>query len=199
MKKAVLIGLLLIIAADFVCAREKTVKGCTGGMMVHTGYLSGCDNPYDYNTKGVTFGVGGLARVQLGNHFRVGFEGYVSTLGLKENISSGSHNKVFWTGLLCDWFWKSGRFYPYAGVTVGGGMETSYLMFSGDKSDWLPEPSAVFHKEAFLAFDPFVGIEYELRRTIRLNFKLDYLVGYNSEGFNRPSGPRLYIGIIFAH
>lgn len=178
---------------------RKAIKGFSGGMMVHTGYLTGCDNPYNYNPSGATFGIGGVAKIHLTQHFRVGFEGYFSNMGLKKEVQSGSFNKLFWTGALVDWFWKAGKFYPYVGATVGGGMETAYYMFEGDKHDWLPEPNAVFNKKPFFAVDPFVGVEYAVGEALRLTLKADWLLAVNSEGLNRPMGPRIYFGFIFAH
>ncbi len=168
-------------------------------MMLHSGYQFGGDNPYNYTPKGATFGIGGVARLHLTDHFRAGFEGYFSTMGLKKEVESGSHNKLFWTGALADWYWKCGRFYPYIGATVGGGMETAYYMFEGDKHDWLPEPSAVFHKQPFFAVDPFIGCDIAVGEALRLTVKADWLFAINNEGLNRPLGPRIYFGFIFAH
>ncbi len=167
--------------------------------MVHTGYLSGSDNPYNYDASGATFGIGGVAKLHMTNHFRLGFEGYFSSMGLHENIQDGSFNKVFWAGLLADWYWQKGRFYPYVGATLGGGMETSFYIFEGDKHDWLPEPEVVFHKQPFFALDPFIGVEYKVGAALRLTLKADWLLAINSEGLNRPMGPRIYFGCIFAH
>ena len=167
-------------------------------MMVHTGYQTGCDNPYKYNPKGATFGIGGVAKLQFTKHFRTGFEGYFSTVGLHKNVMSGSHNKMFWAGALMDWFWKYGRVYPYIGTTVGGGMETAFYLFDGDKHDWVPEITAVFHKQPFFAIDPFIGMDYAVGEAIRLTLKADWMVAINSDGLNRPMGPRLYFGIIFS-
>ena len=44
---------------------KKFIKGFSGGMMLHTGYLSGGDNPRDYNPSGATFGIGGVVRLHL--------------------------------------------------------------------------------------------------------------------------------------
>ena len=132
---------------------DKVIKGFSGGMMIHSGYQFGGDNPYGYIPKGGTFGLGGVARVHLSKHFRSGFEGYFSTMGLKKGVESGSHNKVFWTGALADFYWNFGKFYPYAGATVGGGMETSCYIFEGDKHDWIPEGHLVYHKQGFFALD----------------------------------------------
>ena len=196
----------LALAAVLFCinianaGEKRKMTGYSGGMMIHTGFLSGCDNPYNYNPKGATFGIGGLAKVQFGKHFRVGAEGYFSTMGLsKEPVQKGSFNKLFWSGALCDWVWKAGKFYPYIGLTLGGGMETAYYMFEGNKDDWTPEAQSVFHKQPFFAADPFAGVEYAVGKAFRLSLKLDWLMAINSEGLNRPSGPRLYFGFIFAH
>ena len=167
--------------------------------MVHTGYLSGCDNPYDYNVSGPTFGIGGVARLHFTEHFRAGFEGYFSNMGLSRNIQKGSFNKVFWTGALADWYWRIGKFYPYIGATVGGGMETAFYIFEGDKNDWLPEPNAIYNKKPFFAVDPFIGVEYAIGDALHLTLKADWLLAINNDGLNRPMGPRIYFGFIFSH
>lgn len=196
---AALFAVLFIAGAEVTEKDSKVIKGFSGGMMLHTGYLSGCDNPYDFKPSGATFGIGGVAKLHLSEHFRAGFEGYFSTMGLKKEVQSGSFNKLFWTGVLADWFWKIGRFYPYVGATVGGGMETALYMFEGDKHDWLPEASAVYNKKPFFAVDPFVGVEYAVGEALRLTLKADWLLAVNKDGLNRPMGPRIYFGFIFAH
>ena len=178
---------------------DKFIKGFSGGMMIHSGYLFGGDNPYGYVPKGGTFGLGGVARVHLSKHFRTGFEGYFSTMGLKKAVDSGSHNKVFWTGALADFYWNVGRFYPYAGATIGGGMETSCYIFAGNKHDWIPETSVVYRKQGFFALDPFIGCDIAVGEALRLTVKADWLMAINNEGLNKPLGPRIYFGIIFAH
>lgn len=199
MKKITVIIILLLTICTTLSSQEKFIKGFSGGMMVHGGYLNGCDNPYGYELSGPTFGIGGVAKIHLSKHFRTGFEGYFSTMGLDEGVADGSHNKVFWTGVLCDWFWKFGRIYPYIGCSFGGGMETALYIFEGDKHDWLPEDNAVFHKQPFFAIDPYAGVEYKVGDALRLTLKTDWLMAINSDGLNRPLGPRLYFGVIFAH
>lgn len=206
MKRRIALITILALLCSGAAAQDSTeekgnkiIKGFSGGMMVHTGYLSGCDNPYDYDAAGATFGIGGVAKIHLSRQFRVGFEGYFSSMGLHENIVSGSFNKLFWTGVLADRFWKFGRIYPYVGATVGGGMETTFYIFEGDKQDWLPEPEAVYHKQPFFAVDPFIGVEYKVGAALRLTLKADWLLAINSDGLNRPMGPRIYFGCIFAH
>lgn len=200
MKRVFFICAMMMLVLSTLSAQEsKTIKGFSGGMMIHTGYQTGCDNPFGYNMKGATFGIGGVARLHLTDHFRTGFEGYVSTLGLKRDIAKGSHNKLFWTGLLADWYWQKGKFYPYIGASVGGGMETSYLMFEGSGSDWQPEGKAVFKKEGFVAVDPFIGCDIALGEAMRLTVKMDWLLAMRRAGLNSPTGPRIYIGFIFAH
>ncbi len=204
-RKITLISILILFCLGLAAqesgsgSNKKTIKGFSGGMMVHTGYLSGCDNPYGYDAAGVTFGIGGVAKIHLPKKFRVGFEGYFSSMALHRDIEDGSFNKLFWTGILADRYWKVGKFYPYVGATVGGGMETTFYIFEGDKYDWLPEASAVYHKQPFFAVDPFIGVEYKVGAALRLTLKADWLLAINSDGLNRPMGPRLYFGCIFAH
>ena len=202
MRRLLLLSIIALLSCGVATAQEnesKLIKGFSGGMMIHSGYQTGTDNPFDYNMQGATFGIGGVARLHLTDHFRTGFEGYVSTLGLKHDIAKGSHNKIFWTGLLADWYWQKGKYFPYVGVTVGGGMETSYLMFEGSSNDWQPEESAVFRKSGFVAVDPFVGCDIALSDAVRRTFKMDWLLAIRKDELNRPYGPRLYVGFIFAH
>ncbi len=177
----------------------KSINGFSGGMMVHTGYLSGCDNPFGYNLSGATFGIGGVGKIHLGKHFRTGFEGYFSNMGLGKVIGDGSYNKLFWAGALVDWYWKAGKFYPYVGATAGGGMETAFYVFEGNKHDWLPEANVVFNKKPFFAIDPFIGVEYAVSDALHLTLKADWLMAFNNDGINRPMGPRIYFGFIFSH
>ena len=195
--------IIMLLAGVLVCGAEeqkKFIKGFSGGMMAHTGYMFGGDNPYGYNPKGVTFGLGGCAKLHFTKHFRAGFEGYFSNVGLKKGVfQSGSHNKLFWTGALADWFWTCGKLTPYVGTTVGGGMETALYMTDGDKHDWVPETAIIYHKQPFLAIDPYIGTEYAIGKALRFTFKADWLLAINSDGLNRPLGPRVYFGIIFTH
>ena len=197
--RTLIITLLLSVSSVVVAQESKFIKGFSGGMMVHSGYQYGCDNPFGVDISSPTFGIGGCAKLHLTDHFRTGFEGYFSTAPIRKVVESGSHNKLFWTGLLADWFWQHGKLIPYIGTTLGGGMETSFLMFEGDKHDWKPEPNAVLHKQPFFAIDPYVGVEYAVGKALRLTLKADWMFALNSDGLNKPMGPRVYFGFIFAH
>ena len=197
--RTIIFTILLVGGAVGAFAQEnKFIKGFSGGMMVHTGYQYGCDNPFGLDISSPTFGIGGCAKIHLTEHFRTGFEGYFSTAPIKKGVVSGSNNKLFWTGVLADWFWECGKFIPYIGTTLGGGTETSFFMFEGDKHDWELE-EAVLHKQPFFAIDPYVGVEYAVGKALRLTLKADWLVALNSDGLNKPMGPRVYFGFIFAH
>ena len=191
--------LLLSLFSVNSYAKDKFIKGFSGGMMVHTGYQFGGDNPYGLDISSPTFGIGGCAKIHLTKHFRAGFEGYFSTAPVRNGLESGSHNKLFWTGALADWFWSFGKFHPYVGASVGGGMETAFYIFDGNHDDWAPEGNAVLHKQPFFVIDPYAGVEYAVGKALRLTLKADWLVAMNSDGLNRPQGPRIYFGFIFAH
>lgn len=199
--RALVLGILFSMGgvAAMSAQDQEVVKGFSGGMMVHSGYQYGCDNPFGLNISSPTFGIGGCAKLHLSEHFRAGFEGYFSTAPIKRGVVSGSHNKLFWTGLLADWFFQRGKVIPYVGATLGGGMETSFFMFEGDKHDWVEEGRTVLHKQPFFAIDPYVGVEYAVGKALRLTLKADWLFALNADGLNEPMGPRVYFGFIFAH
>lgn len=196
-----LVGIIIFISFVTISNAEekKGIKGFSGGMMIHSGYQFGGDNPYNLDISSPTFGIGGCAKIHLSNHFRTGFEGYFSTAPIRKDVQSGSYNKLFWTGILADCYWQKGKLVPYVGTTFGGGMETSFYMFEGDKHDWEPEQKSVLHKQPFFAIDPYVGIEYAVGKALRLTLKADWLLAINSDGLNKPMGPRIYFGFIFAH
>ena len=166
--------------------------------MVHTGFVTGSDYPglpsIDINSP--TFGIGGVAKLHLGRHLRAGFEGYFSNAPIRDVVESGSYNKLFWTGAVVDWIWRNEKISPYAGLTVGGGVETAHYILEGDKADWAPD-MVVYRKQPFFALDPFVGVEYAVGKALHLTLKADWLLAINSEGLNRPHGPRLYFGVVF--
>ena len=199
--RALILGILFSMGgvAAMSAQDQEVIKGFSGGMMVHSGYQYGCDNPFGLNISSPTFGIGGCAKLHFSEHFRAGFEGYFSTAPIKRGVVSGSHNKLFWTGLLADWFFQRGKFIPYVGATLGGGMETSFFMFEGDKHDWVEEGRTVLRKQPFFAIDPYVGVEYAVGKALRLTLKADWLFALNADGLNEPMGPRVYFGFIFAH
>lgn len=203
MKRHIILTVILLFSGLVCCyaQKEKAIKGFSGGMMVHGGHVFQSDYPGSgvVNISNFTYGIGGCAKIHFSKHFRAGFEGYFSNSPLNKGLERGSFNKLFWTGALADWFWDYGKFRPYIGVTVGGGMETSYYMFEGNKSDWEKEDNAVFHKQPFFCIDPYIGVEYALGKALRLTLKADWLTAINSDGLNKPFGPRFYFGFIFAH
>ena len=176
--------------------KEKVFNGYGGGMLLHTGYLQGTIDELGFDAKGPTFGIGGVLRIGLGKHFRLGTEGYMSTAG---RLGNGSYIKYGWGGLLGDCHWKCGRFYPYIGLTVGGGGRTTFIMTEGGSHDWDPEPNAVLNKCTFLALSPFIGCEYAVGKAIRLNLKMDWMNAIKGGHLLSPSGPRLYLGFTFCH
>lgn len=174
---------------------NKFILGFDGGMMLHTGYLVNKVEPASLTHDGATFGIGGTLRLHLRNNFRIGSEGYVSTMSYRHN---GSFSKTFWAGILGDWSLIIGKFRPFIGVTLGGGTVTHCIIEGGSKESW-DQKKCYFNKKPFFAIDPFLGCEYALTEAVRLILKTDFLMGFSSEEIHFPSGPRLYFGFIFAH
>ena len=189
----VTLGLLLTVAA--MAQDKKLFRGFDGGMMVHTGYLSGRLDAIGYEAKGAPRGIGGVIRLHLGEHFRVGSEGYVSTLG---QLGNGSYLKYGWGGLLADFYMVRGRFQPYAGLTLGGGAMTGLLMMETPASAWDPIDGTRYHKQGFMAVDPFVGCDFIVSGPMHLTLKIDYLCALSHSSI-LPHGPRVYFGFLFYH
>ncbi|MBQ1209304.1 MAG: DUF4491 family protein [Bacteroidales bacterium] len=175
--------------------RKGIYQGFDGGMMLHTGYLQTNIAPLgNYRADGAPFGIGGVARIHLGKHWRVGGEGYISTLS---QLNNGSYIECGWGGVLADFYWIFGRFQPYVGLTIGGGALTHYLMFEEPASPWAPVGKTYFEEQGFMAIDPFVGCEFALTSVLHLNLKMDYLCAIGPAAATMPTGPRVYFGILF--
>ena len=195
MKRMILTAISLLIFLSVSAQEKKLLRGFDGGMMVHTGYLQGNLDAIDYTAKGAPLGIGGVIRFHLGNHFRIGSEGYVSTLSQRGN---GSYLKYGWGGLLADFYMVLGRFQPYAGFTLGGGAMTTLLMMEAPDSPWAPIGETRYHKQGFMAIDPFVGCDLIVSGSMHLTLKVDYLCAL-SKSILLPHGPRAYLGFLFYH
>ena len=73
--------------------KVRVFQGCSGGMMVHAGYLFGqpagaiLPTGEQISMQGLTYGLGGSMRVNLMKHLRIGCEGFSS------NVKSGRTEK----------------------------------------------------------------------------------------------------------
>jgi len=181
-------------------SKKKSFQGYSGGMMLHTGYLSGGEVNIDnfsekINIQGAPFGIGGLLRFHFGKHLRIGSEGYNSTLHYWKNKS---HTTLGWGGLLIDCQWKINKFTVFLGGTMGGGSLKNTTVLSNASPHSLKE-NAVYQKYTLLIADPFIGMEYTITQKIHLITKIDCLVNLTNKQSDFAIGPRLYLGIIFFH
>ena len=190
--KIIILASVFIIISKIGNAQSHTLFD--GGMMVHTGYMHGMMKEIGYDAKGMNYGLGGVLRFHIGKHFRIGGEGYVSTL---KQMKNGSYIRTGCGGLLADAYWQFGRWIPYLGVTVGGGKVSSLLMFDGTADDWEAEPEVVIHKDPFFFVAPNIGLEFAINESIHLTFRVDRLFPVSK--VDMPSGLRFYLGFIFAH
>jgi len=173
---------------------------------------------YDYYKglpkDGACFGLGGALRVHLIDHIHLGAEGHVSTMPL---MKTGSNVRTGWGGALCDFYTNWGKVRPLIGLGVGGGVmrrlfvpadSVGYVAVGTSASDTTYYNSS-YVKTPFFYLDPYVGLEINLNGHMALILKIDYMLpfGMSKSGlvakditwsnFMTPSGPRLYIGIMF--
>lgn len=182
-------------------------NGFSGGMTLHCGYLWGGRMTFptlggdisSQNMRGVPIGIGGSAKLHFGNHLRIGAEGYSTKLKYGD---FGSSLSLGWGGLSADWQIRTGKFLPYAGITLGGGSATD-LVFAkspvhGDDTV-MADGNIAYRKYGFAAIVPFIGVEFEVSRRMRLVLKADWLIKTGSPSRSFPSGPRIYFGFSFYH
>ena len=194
-----LYGLLLVLqtTARDLSSNKMYLQGYSGGMMLHTGYLSGgkvnIPSQKPIQMWGAPFGVGGLLRFHFGNHLRIGGEGYNSTLHYGKN---NSFMTLSWGGLLIDSPWEINKFTFFPGITIGGGNVNN---ITGLDKFIDQGQEAIYRKYAVMIADPFIGMEYALNRKMHLITKIDYIINITGKQPDFTKGPRIYFGIVFFH
>lgn len=83
-----------------------------------------------------------------------------------------------------------------SGLTLGGGAMTTLLMTENPSSAWAPIDGTYYHKQGFMAIDPFIGCDFILSKPMHLTLKVDYLCAL-SESKLLPHGLRVYFGFLF--
>ena len=210
--RAKILVILLLFAAVAAAKNDSTAifQGCGGGMMVHACYLYGentravLPSGENITPQGLTYGLGGSMRVNLKKHLRIGCEGFSSTMksgatDKMHTLQSGSYIRTGWGGVIADACWRLEKVWPYIGGSVGGGAMRSLYIVEGNENDWATEQTAVFHKQGFGYVNPYVGLDYCLTRRIHLTFRLDWMLAFAQKQLIYPTGPRLYVGILFCH
>ena len=201
-----LITLLFSSCCLFANGQEKKGKfvysGFSGGMMVHLGYVQSGTFSFTNSVsqfsetmqlQGLTFGIGGQARVHFGKYLRVGTEGYSS----KHKYKNGSYVSIGWGGVLADCAWKTDKFTLFAGSTIGGGSQQNLTIFTEQKNDFIVDEMVSYRKYGFMCIVPFVGLEFAISNSIHLIFKTDYMINVSNLQDDFVTGPRFYIGFIF--
>lgn len=203
MIRIILILSLMILSSGCLASG---FRGCCGGMMIHSGFVQSKTFAYvtpdgvptsPRKVSGAPFGIGGAAKVILGEHLRVGGEGYVSTLNYGEH---SSYSTTGWGGILADLIWSRNRWSWFAGATVGGGGVKNVTLFEEIPLDLGIEKNSVsYRRYGFMGIAPYIGAEYSLTERIRLIFKADWLLNISNPQPDFLSGPRFYIGFNFCH
>jgi len=192
-------------------AKNKVYQGFSGGMMLHAGYQFGQEpnapatsDGRSTSPQGATFGIGGALRVHLWQHFRTGFEGYVSTMPASmtdahDILKPGSYVRVGCGGVLADCCWRLEKAWPYIGGAIGGGSMKGLYILDGNQDSWSQDPNSTFHKQSFFYVTPYVGCDYCLTRKVHITFRFDWMLAFHRSDLVLPTGPRLYFGFMFCH
>lgn len=202
----------------------KIVTGFSGGMQLHIGYafsqspdalfrnasLRDLSNVTDLPNDGVTLGLGGALRMHLIDHIHLGIEGGVNTMPL---MKSGSNIRTGWGDVFCDFYFPLGPIRPLVGLGVGGGSSKRLFVPSNAEQTVNPGSQTVYNASytttPFFLLDPYIGLEFKLGGHSAMLIRVDYMLPFGSNGsvlskqdvswsnFITPSGPRLYVGIMF--
>ena len=190
--------------------KVRVFQGCSGGMMVHAGYLFGqpagatLPTGEQVSMQGLTYGLGGSMRVNLMKHLRIGCEGFSSNVksGVSDQhdfLQKGSYIRTGWGGVIADACWRMEKVWPYIGGSVGGGAMRTLSIVDGSQDDWQAEGTAILHKQGFGYVNPYVGMDYCITKRIHATFRLDWMLAFANKQLVFPTGPRLYVGIMFCH
>lgn len=167
---------------------------------------------------GFSYGLGGSLRIHLINHIHVGAEGFVSTMPI---MRTGSNIRTGWGGAFLDGYLTVKNVRPFIGLTLGGGsMNRLYVPNQLDDVYFKIADSthynASYTTTPFFFLDPYIGLEVDLNSHMALIIRVDYLLPFGKtesklviedaiagketkpwSAFMGPSGPRLYVGIMF--
>lgn len=185
-----------------VAKAQMDYGGFTGGMMVHSGYLTagnvvftnGSSETFSQKMAGVPVGLGGALKVAFGKHLRVGGEGYVTRLsyGIYK-----SHASVGWGGVLVEGVIPFPKFRLFAGAVIGGGGMRHIALFEDAPVDFVTEGRVGYRRYAFMAVSPYIGTDIPLTEKIGLVIKADCLFAVSRAQKDFPLGPKLFFGIMF--
>lgn len=211
MRKRIIFYLLIMSQIVEAADSTRVFQGCSGGMMLHSGYLFGQDEDAPHDAEGVlcspqgaTFGLGGAMRVHLFKHLRLGGEGGVSTMNrsttdCSQRLQAGSYIRTGWGGVCADACWRKDKVWPYIGSTIGGGAMRALYLMDGNENDWQEEDRAIFHKQGFFYVDPYVGLDWCMKKKVHMTFRLDWMLALHHRQMVLPTGPRVYVGFMFCH
>jgi hypothetical protein len=128
-------------------------------------------------------------------------------------MKTGSNVRTGWGGALCDFYTDWGKVRPMIGLGVGGGaMRRLFVPDQAQGVDYASADSthynASYTKTPFFYLDPYIGMEIGLGGHMAIMIRIDYMLPFgttnsnltgkvNWGNFMTPSGPRLYLGIMF--
>ncbi len=194
----------ILSASAQEATKTRVFRGFSGGMLLHTGYIWGEQTASPYQISGVPLGIGGSIRIHLWNHFRIGGEGYVTTLhsnisSEKEHLQKGSYVRFGCGGILADYIQQWDKIWLYVGGTIGGGAKRSLFIEKGNQNDWEAEMTTYFNKTPYFYFAPYIGADFCITEKVHLSIKLDYSLLLHQKTLVNPTGLRLYLGFMFCH
>lgn len=175
--------------------QKKFFRGIEGGVVFNTGYIFENFPEIGYSGGGVPLGVGGRGLVILGDHLRVGGEGYMNTMGLDKK---GSESIYAFGGAMADFCWKFGPVLAYIGSNIGGGILKNFVSTQQPSHSW-EEVGAYYNKQFVWSAHPYTGVQIRLTNKIALIIQVSYTLPLNGNICKEFNGLNTSIGLQFGN
>ena len=98
---------------------------------------------------------------------------------------------------------NDGNLFAYGEAMVGALPRISGVrnltLTAAQQNDMVLEEGVSYRTYSFMAVAPFVGVEFEMTRRMRLVLKADCLLDVSNPQPDFPIGPRIYFGFVFCH
>ena len=192
MRKSILVFVLVIALSNIVQAGNDSTSLFTGGMLLHSGYIK--NNNSSYQVDGLCFGLGGKLAFHIGNHLRLGSEGFSSNINYQNN---DGYYKLGYGGLLIEYQFLPKKVTPVLGFAVGAGTIKDLYVLQGSIDDNKSD-EVIYKVYSVLLVTPSLSLEYALSEKIKIALRLDYIINLTDEYQNDfASGSRIHLGVLF--
>lgn len=191
MKRVVAI-IILNITFNLAFAQDEKPNIYSGGMLIlQPGITTTTNNHQDI--RDTSFGLGGILRFYLFNHFTTGIYGGTQRTGYQSSNSDNSNISLGYGGPFVGYSQKIGRFRLTASAFMGMGTIRN-LHIESQNVNTLSD--AHLYKYSAIVISPIISADFAVTQRLLLTVQGVYLNAHYNRG-KRLQNPTLQIGILF--